>query len=69
MAKNHAPLEKLWSDLLSKQKELIQHAFDSCTPSEQRNIANHLRRMATEADWHVEQQKSAMFALKILKIK
>jgi hypothetical protein len=66
MAEMLDPLEQLWSDLLSRDKELISAAFQSLNPASQQNVLVHLHRMLTEDGWHREQRKSAQAALDTL---
>ena len=60
-------LEALWNDLLSRQTDLIRKAFDSLSPSDQKNIRAHLKRMVRDAGWQPEQRVSAKAALQALK--
>ena len=59
----YSNIENLWDHLLSRQPELIQAAFQSLTPQEQRDVLAHLQRMVSEAGWHPEQIVSAQAAL------
>ncbi len=59
-------LESLWDRILSRQPESVNAAYGTLSPEEQDAIITHLKRMATETDWHPEQQKSAKAALTIL---
>ena len=60
------PLEILWDKLLSRQPEEVVSAFTSLSEDEKGAILNHLKRMATEPDWHPEQRLSAQAALDII---
>ena len=59
----YSNIENLWDHLLSRQPELIQAAFQSLAPQEQRDVLAHLQRMVSEAGWHPEQIASAQAAL------
>ena len=59
-------LEKAWDDLLSRDKDRVIKRFSSLDESSQKNVLEHLQRMATEPGWHSEQSKSAQSALQIL---
>jgi hypothetical protein len=63
------PLEQLWDGLLSRQPERVRAAFATLDGASQRITLAHLKRMATESDWHPEQRQSAMAALQALDIK
>jgi hypothetical protein len=56
-------LEALWEQLLSRQAVLVRQAFAALDPDAQRAVQAHLRRMAEEPGWHVEQRTSAQAAL------
>jgi hypothetical protein len=66
MAEMLDPLEQLWSDLLSRNKELIKTAFQALDRASQENVLVHLHRMLMEDGWHREQRKSAQAALDAL---
>jgi len=63
---SHKSLDRLWSNLLSRQPALIREAFEGLSPSEQQSIIDHLRKMAHEAGWQPEQRLSAQAALNVL---
>ncbi len=60
------PLERLWSDLLSRDKNIIVAAFQRLDTASQENVLVHLHKMLTEDGWHREQRKSARAALGVL---
>lgn len=64
---NLPDLESIWENLLSRQPELVISTYNSLSSEEQNAVLAHLHRMASEAGWHSEQQKSAAAALRILK--
>lgn len=66
MINSAQPLETLWEHLLSREPELIKSAYLLLTPEEQQAVIAHLTRMASEPDWHPEQQRSAQVALWVL---
>jgi hypothetical protein len=66
MNKGQEPLEKFWDHILSRDPERIRGAYQSLTAKEQQALLQHLKNMATESDWHVEQKKSALAALQAL---
>lgn len=59
-------LEVLWDQLLSREPEKIQNAFQRMTVQEQRAVLAHLERMINEPDWHPEQRVSAQAAIKAI---
>lgn len=59
-------LEILWDQLLSRQADLVQQAFNRLRPDERAAVLTHLQRMATESGWHPEQRRSAQAALEAL---
>lgn len=59
--------EDLWDAILSRQSEQILQAYLALTEEDQQAILNHLKRMASEPDWHPEQVSSARVALDLLK--
>jgi hypothetical protein len=61
------PLEKLWSDILSRDECLITAAFDRLDTHSQRTVLHHLQKMISESGWHPEQRKSAQVAFDVLK--
>ena len=56
-------LEAVWDALLSRQPERVREAFRGLTGEERSAVLRHLRRMAEEPDWHLEQRRSAREAL------
>ncbi len=64
--KTSPSLEDLWDRLLSREPENIKEAFLALTKKEQESVLTHLTRMADESGWHVEQQRSARFALNVV---
>ncbi len=60
------PLEQMWDDLLSRQPTLVEQAFIGLTIDERAWVIAHLKKMATEEDWHPEQRASARTALMII---
>ncbi|MBN2147492.1 MAG: hypothetical protein JW726_08890 [Anaerolineales bacterium] len=62
------PLELLWDALLSRDGKQVQSTFSTLEPDNQQTILQHLKRMATEPDWHPEQALSARAALSALGI-
>ena len=59
--------EILWDQLLSRQPQHIQAAYQTLLPQEQNAVINHLKRMTSDPDWHPEQRISAQIALDTLK--
>ena len=59
-------LEQLWSDLLSRQPEVIQAAFNKLDPAGQKNVVAHLENMVNDPGWQPEQRESASAALNAL---
>ena len=59
-------LERFWDNLLSRDRDLIQAAYSGLEAAEQKSVLAHLRRMASEPDWHPEQRLSALAALDAL---
>lgn len=66
MTDNNFDIEALWGDLLSQEAGRIKTTFNRLLPAEQENILKHLKRMATESDWHPNQRVAAQAALQIL---
>mgnify|MGYP000972792794 CR=1 FL=1 len=60
-------LEWFWAGIFSRNPEEIMNAFMTVPPAIQKDCLNHLKKMTIENGWHVEQVKSAQFALEILK--
>lgn len=58
--------EQIWDALLSRQPDQVRAMYAALTGEEQRSVIDHLRRMATEPDWHPEQTRSAKEALAAL---
>jgi hypothetical protein len=69
MSKPMDPLEKLWSEILSRDESLIKTAFHRLDPSSQKTVLHHLQKMISESGWHTEQRKSAQAALTVLQDK
>ena len=65
--KTHVDLEALWERLLSRNAKLVKEAFSELADKERESVLVHLKRMAGEPGWHVEQRRSARSALRILK--
>jgi hypothetical protein len=63
------PLEKIWDDLLSRDRDRVLAAFEKLDPKSRKNIIVHLKGMVSEKGWHKEQKLSAEFALSILRLK
>jgi hypothetical protein len=60
------PLEIIWDGLLSREPDLVRSTFAALDPGSQREALDHLRKMASEPDWHPEQRTSALAALAAL---
>jgi hypothetical protein len=60
------PLEIFWDAILSREPARIRAAFEPLGIASRAETLAHLRRMATEPDWHPEQRKSAQAALDAL---
>ena len=58
--------ESIWDDLLSRQPARILSKFAQLSKEEQTEVSLHLRRMATEPDWHPEQRLSAQVAIGVI---
>lgn len=61
-------LEDLWDGLLSRVPERVRAAFSQLEERERKAVSAHLRRMASEPGWHLEQRESARSALEILDV-
>jgi hypothetical protein len=59
-------LEQIWSDLLSRQTDVILLAFEQLDPTSRQTVIDHLRDMANDPGWQPEQRESALVALKTL---
>ncbi len=59
-------LEKAWDDLLSRDAGRVRERFGSLDGESQKTVLAHLKKMATEDGWHVEQKTSAEAALQAL---
>lgn len=59
-------LETLWENLLSRQVSRIRSAYASLSGDERQSVVAHLKNMAAEPGWHIEQRKSAQVALAAL---
>lgn len=60
------PLEAFWDNLLSRQSDKVQSAFETLDPNQRPSVLAHLKRMITEPGWHPEQRQSAEAALRAL---
>ncbi|PJF41678.1 MAG: hypothetical protein CUN55_11600 [Phototrophicales bacterium] len=61
-------LEQFWADILSRNAELIRHAFEMLEDIQERQaVLAHLSKMATEEGWAESQRISAQAALRVLK--
>jgi hypothetical protein len=60
-------IELLWDALLSREPERIQFAYEDLSLAEKEAVIEHLKSMATENSWHVEQKLSAQSALDVIK--
>lgn len=60
-------IELLWDALLSREPERIQFAYKNLTLAEKEAVVEHLKSMATESGWHVEQKRSAQSGLNVIK--
>ena len=61
------PVELFWENLLSRDLDQIQTAWDSIDHATQKQVLLHLQDMVEGGDWHPEQRASAEAALKVLK--
>lgn len=59
-------LERVWSELLSRDPEKIIRIFSSLDFGSQQEVTLHLNKMVTESGWHPEQVTSARIALESL---
>lgn len=59
-------LENFWAELLSEEPERIERVWQTLDAEARVAIARHLRRMATEPDWHPLQRQSATAALNVI---
>lgn len=66
MASTSEQLEKIWGDLLSRERDLVISAFQQLDPASRKVVLEHLKEMSTGEGWHPEQKKSADVALEIL---
>ena len=66
MDTKHEYLEQLWNDLLSRQTDLIQAAYDSLDSPSRKTVFTHLEHMANDPGWQPEQRESAIAALQAL---
>lgn len=57
----------LWTEILSREAERIQLAFQSLNTAEKISVRAHLIRMTTEEGWHDVQVESASAALEAIK--
>jgi hypothetical protein len=67
MDRSTDPLEDLWDKILSRQSEQIRKAFMSLRSDEQQSVLTHIKHMATNPGWHLEQRISAQAAIEALK--
>ena len=63
------PFSSIWEEILSREPTRIRKAFDPLSTKEKEAIAEHLRKMSTEDDWHPAQIRSALIALKAISLK
>ncbi len=68
MANYGNDLELLWEQLLSRDANKVRAAFIKLDSASQQVVKDHLKRMASESDWHPEQRVSAEAALQALTI-
>ncbi|MDR3572651.1 MAG: hypothetical protein P4L50_02205 [Anaerolineaceae bacterium] len=61
---NH--LEIIWEQLLSRDPEQIRRAYFGLEKGTQREVFDHLHKMAVEEGWHPEQRASAQAALQAI---
>lgn len=61
--KGNLSIEELWDNLLSRDTQLINAAFNQLTKSEQNLVLDHLHKMTQEEGWLPVQKKSAQAAL------
>jgi hypothetical protein len=57
---------RFWADLLSREPARITEGFARISPEDRASVLDHLRRMATEPDWHPLQRESARAALSVV---
>ncbi len=59
-------LENTWNGILSRDSKRIQDTYLGLDSQNQHVVLEHLKKMASETDWHHEQIKSAQIALKAI---
>lgn len=59
-------LEELWDGLLSREPVKILKAFNTLSLDEKETVLDHIKKMADEPGWHLEQRNSARAALAVL---
>ena len=59
-------IEQLWEAILSRDAELVATEFSKLDEIDRLTINDHLRKMATEPGWHIEQRRSAQTAIDII---
>ena len=59
-------LASVWDGILSRQPEQIRQTYAALDAASQREVQNHLKRMATEEGWLPAQVESARAALAAL---
>ena len=57
------PLDQFWQEILSRDPERVNAAWQELTPEERIALMAHLQRMATEPGWTDPQRLSAKSAL------
>jgi hypothetical protein len=66
--KNHfSNQEDLWGNILSEDKDDILNLLNSLSRLEIEYVNDHLIKMVTEDGWHPSQQRSAAFALDVIR--
>jgi hypothetical protein len=66
MSSTSEQLEKIWGNLLSRERDLVLSTFRRLDPSSRKVVMDHLKEMSTGEGWHPEQKISADYALEIL---
>ena len=69
MTETMDPLEKLWSEILSGNEKIIRTVFERLDPDGRKTVLDHLRKMASEEGWQIQQRQSAQVALNVLAAK
>jgi len=57
----------IWTEILSRNPERIQRAFQTLNTQEKISVRAHLIRMTSEEGWHPGQVQSASTALEAIK--